>query len=84
MGNPRVVRDLRDNAQSRALALAIVSMAHALGKHVVAEGIEHEDQALLLRDWGAEIGQGWLFGKPMTTEAFASRLIREADTAAAA
>lgn len=78
------VRDLRDNAQSRALALAIVSMAHALGKHVVAEGIEHEDQALLLRDWGAEIGQGWLFGKPMTAEAFASRLIREADTAAAA
>jgi diguanylate cyclase (GGDEF)-like protein len=78
------VRDLPDNAQSRALALAIISMAHALGKHVVAEGIEHEAQASLLRDWGAEIGQGWLFGKPVPAADFASLLLREVDTAAAA
>lgn len=78
------VRDLPDNAQSQALALAIVSMAHALGKHVVAEGIEHEAQASLLRDWGAEVGQGWLFGKPMPAADFAGLLLREADTAAAA
>lgn len=78
------VRDLQDSEQSQALALAIVSMAHALGKHVVAEGIEHEAQAILLRDWGAEIGQGWLFGRPMPAGDFARLLMTGPDAAAAA
>ena len=78
------VRDLQTSEQSQALALAIVSMAHALGKHVVAEGIEHETQAVLLRDWGAEIGQGWLFGKPMPASDFARLLMSTTAAATAA
>ena len=47
----------------------IVSLANALGMVTVAEGIERESQALLLRQLGCRYGQGYLFGHPLSTEA---------------
>lgn len=40
-------------------------MAHALGLKVVAEGIEDEIQLGMLREYGCDIGQGYLFSKPI-------------------
>ena len=39
-------------------------MAHNLGLEVVAEGVEHELQRRYLLEWGCDILQGYLFGKP--------------------
>jgi sensor c-di-GMP phosphodiesterase-like protein len=39
------VRNLSDDADSRAIALAIVSMAHSLRMNVIAEGVEDAAQA---------------------------------------
>jgi EAL domain-containing protein (putative c-di-GMP-specific phosphodiesterase class I)/ActR/RegA family two-component response regulator len=44
---------------------ATVSMARELGLRVVAEGIETEPVANLLRQCGCEVGQGWYFGRGM-------------------
>jgi len=44
----------------------IVSLANALGMLVVAEGIERESQALLLRQLGCRFGQGYLFDRPLS------------------
>jgi EAL domain-containing protein (putative c-di-GMP-specific phosphodiesterase class I) len=53
------------DAQERAGAAilrSIVSLAHELKLAVVAEGVEAEAEASLLRDMGCEYGQGFLFG----------------------
>ena len=40
-------------------------MAHALKMKVVAEGIEDRDQLAMLQEYGCDIGQGYLFSKPI-------------------
>ncbi|MGE3067510.1 MAG: putative bifunctional diguanylate cyclase/phosphodiesterase [Hyphomicrobiaceae bacterium] len=44
---------------------SIVALAHELGKKVVAEGVETEDDAALLRSIGCEYAQGFYYGEPM-------------------
>jgi EAL domain-containing protein (putative c-di-GMP-specific phosphodiesterase class I) len=53
---------------------AIVSLATSLGLEVVAEGIEHESQAVELRRLGCEYGQGFHLGRPVPVEAIDERL----------
>ena len=43
----------------------IIDMAHALDIKVVSEGVEDDKQLKMLEDIGCEIGQGFLFAKPM-------------------
>jgi EAL domain-containing protein (putative c-di-GMP-specific phosphodiesterase class I) len=45
---------------------ATISMARELGLRVVAEGIETESIAQLLRQVGCEVAQGWYFARAMT------------------
>jgi len=58
---------LRPDADSHAVDLssAIVSLGASLGLHVVAEGIESEEQMSRLRDLGCGFGQGFYFARPM-------------------
>lgn len=53
----------------RVLIGATVRVARALGMTTVAEGIETEEQAVLMADLACDRGQGWLFGRPMKAEA---------------
>jgi len=62
------VRDLDSNATNRALVGAMVAVAHALGKTVVAEMVERGSVADILRDLGVEYGQGWYWGRPEAAE----------------
>jgi diguanylate cyclase (GGDEF)-like protein len=59
---------IEDSHEGRILYRAIVSMAHALGMHVVAEGVETWAQARLLRDIGCDELQGYLISKPVPAE----------------
>ncbi len=49
-----------------AIATAIVALAKALDKRVVAEGVETPEQAALLQGLGVDELQGYLYGKPQT------------------
>ena len=51
-----------------ALVQAIVQLAGNLNISVVAEGIETLDQALMLQTLDCELGQGYLFSKPLPAE----------------
>lgn len=62
------------DAASSGVAPHIIRMAHALNLTVIAEGIEHEYQAQLLRSEGVSYGQGWLFDKPLNAHQFRERI----------
>ena len=51
-------------------------MAHDLHLRVIAEGIEFEDQAVLLNSEGVNYGQGWLFARPLNARQFAELVTR--------
>jgi EAL domain-containing protein (putative c-di-GMP-specific phosphodiesterase class I) len=59
------VQPLLQGGHSTAIARAIVAIGMALGVDVVAEGIESDLQADVLRELGCLLGQGYLFAKPL-------------------
>ncbi|WP_181952555.1 sensor domain-containing protein [Vulcaniibacterium gelatinicum] len=70
------VRDVTTNPEDAAMARAIVSMAHNLRLHVVAECVETAEQLAFLREEGCDLAQGYLFGRPLPADAFEA-LLRE-------
>ena len=66
------VAQLADPGRARALATGLVHLANGLGLAVVVEGIELPEQRDFLRGTGAEVGQGWLFGRPVPEVVFRS------------
>jgi EAL domain-containing protein (putative c-di-GMP-specific phosphodiesterase class I) len=54
----------QDDGRVAALRRSMISLAHALGAVVVAEGIEREGQIAELEELGCELGQGYLFARP--------------------
>jgi EAL domain-containing protein (putative c-di-GMP-specific phosphodiesterase class I) len=64
------VSDLDRDRQSRTFVEAIVRMSHALGKRVVAEGVETATQASLLGELGCDYLQGYFHAAPLPAEAF--------------
>jgi EAL domain-containing protein (putative c-di-GMP-specific phosphodiesterase class I) len=64
-------------ADSRAMVQAIVALGRALGLSLLAEGVETEEQRVLLRLAGCEEMQGFLFAQPAPREAL-DELIKEA------
>ncbi len=59
---------------------AVVGIGRALGKKVVAEGVETEGQVRFLQAAGVHYMQGYLFGKPMPFEELRQRLRDEIET----
>ena len=57
-----------------AVVRAIITMAHTLGKEVVAEGVETPAQLAFLRALGCDAAQGFLLGRPTEATNIAPRL----------
>jgi EAL domain-containing protein (putative c-di-GMP-specific phosphodiesterase class I) len=58
------VANLPEKREDSAMVGSIVSLVSMMGKSVVAEGIERQNQASYLAGLGCEMGQGYLFGYP--------------------
>ena len=69
------VADLDGAASGRMLVQTILMIARNLDLECVAEGIEHDSQLALLREQGCALGQGYLFGRPMTCLLYTSRCV---------
>lgn len=69
------VEGLDEQSADRTVARAVIDMAHALGMTVVAEGVEREAQARVLRTLGCDQIQGFWVSAPLAAEAFAARYL---------
>ncbi|WNV76775.1 EAL domain-containing protein [Geodermatophilus sp. DSM 44513] len=70
LGRP-LVQALPDDG-ARTMVRSVVELAHELGAQVVAEGVETERTADEVTRLGADLGQGWLFGRPVPPPATVS------------
>ena len=59
------IRELSKGSDDAAISSAIIALAHSLDLDVVAEGIETDEQLWILQELGCDIGQGFLFARPM-------------------
>jgi PAS domain S-box-containing protein len=62
------VSSMTEQRENRKIVAAVVGLGQNLGFLTVAEGVEKAEQAEMLRWLGCELGQGWLYGKPMAEE----------------
>lgn len=63
---------LVSNRDDLAIVKAIIGLGRSLDLEVIAEGIENEEQALLLMQLGCTEGQGYWFSEAVTREAFSA------------
>ena len=62
------IKDIPHSEGDMKITSAIISMAHSLNLKVVAEGIETDEQRQFLLEQNCDIGQGYLFGKPVVLD----------------
>lgn len=62
------IRTMLSNDNNRYIVESTVALAHKLGLEVIAEGIESEDVEKALLSVNCDIGQGYLFSRPLTSE----------------
>ncbi len=63
------VGSMLHNPESRKIVSAVIGLGQSLNLRTVAEGVETEQQSEMLRWLGCDIGQGWLYGRPMPAAA---------------
>ncbi len=59
------VAEMQGSSTSEALVRAVIDLAHVLELDTVAEGIEERDQAATLSSLRCNLGQGYLFSRPL-------------------
>jgi diguanylate cyclase (GGDEF)-like protein/PAS domain S-box-containing protein len=71
------LRNAGEEHNSTAIVGAIVGLGQSLGMDVVAEGIETMEQLALLQQIGCTLGQGHLFGEPVSGERYLELLLKQ-------
>ncbi|MGH8809060.1 MAG: putative bifunctional diguanylate cyclase/phosphodiesterase, partial [Noviherbaspirillum sp.] len=64
------VRDMTVDPDDAAIVASIISLSHSLKLHVIAEGVETQEQLAYLRAHGCDEMQGYYFSKPVPAEEF--------------
>jgi len=59
------VSEITDAARGSSIAEMVIELGRNLGLSIIAEGVEDEHQAQILRSLGCPLAQGYLFAKPL-------------------
>ena len=71
------VSGIEARPDDRAVVAAIAEIARGMGIRSVGEGVENEAQRAILADLGVDVGQGYLWSKPMSAGDFAKFLTQD-------
>jgi EAL domain-containing protein (putative c-di-GMP-specific phosphodiesterase class I) len=74
------VKGLGEVVEDTAVVQMIIWLAHTLGMEVIAEWVETEEQARLLKELGCDMAQGYHFAKPLPPEEIPALLSSETPT----
>ena len=72
------IAGLPQDAENAAITRAIIAMAHGLKMVVVAEGVETDEQLLMLEEYGCDMAQGYFLGHPSPHDTITAMLARQA------
>ena len=72
------VSDLSNSEDYRVIVNAIIKMAKVLGMKVVAEGVETKQEWDVLKALGCDIGQGYIWSKPLPSSDFLKHMSKAA------
>ena len=70
-----LVRDIIEKSTNQKIVASVIELAKKLNVKVVAEYVETKEQCQMLKDLGCDWYQGYLFGKPMTLDAYIENMI---------
>ncbi len=73
------IMDMELDQASRSVVEAVISIAHSLGLRVCAEGVETKSQLKILVELGADLLQGYLYSKPISSIEFENKYIIKQD-----
>ena len=59
------IRSITESVRERAIVQGVLTTCRCLGIKTVAEMVEKEDQHKCLFELGVDLGQGWLYGRPV-------------------
>jgi EAL domain-containing protein (putative c-di-GMP-specific phosphodiesterase class I) len=75
---------LPQDSENAAITRAIIAMAHGLKMIVVAEGVETDEQLVMLEEYGCDLVQGFYLGHPSPQDAITVMLQKASALALAA
>jgi EAL domain-containing protein (putative c-di-GMP-specific phosphodiesterase class I)/CHASE2 domain-containing sensor protein len=71
------IKSMCDNRSDRLMVQSTIGLAHALGRTVVAEGVEQADILEALVEMKCDVAQGYIIGRPMSLESLVKRIAVE-------
>ncbi|KKO65329.1 Phytochrome-like protein cph2 [Janthinobacterium sp. KBS0711] len=71
------IAGLPQDAENAAITRAIIAMAHGLKMVVVAEGVETDEQLVMLEEYGCDMVQGYFLGHPSPHDTITAMLARQ-------
>jgi EAL domain-containing protein (putative c-di-GMP-specific phosphodiesterase class I)/ActR/RegA family two-component response regulator len=72
------VQNCSQDAKNAAICQAVIELAHSFGALAVAEGLETSADVQAVKKMGCDIGQGYVFSRPMPNELFTAVLRQRA------
>ena len=73
----KFIQNMQKSKTSMKLVELVLEIARSLNVPVIAEGVETEEQLLLLKEMGCDIIQGYYFSKPVPPEEFVPFIEKE-------